>query len=410
MIELKSTTNDSSVGENVLNAHPSPPTSESFTTSSQGIEVDAKTASGGSESEPSQREFAQDWSDVKMPKAVDFALLDARRIDLDKPPEKPVPIFELLGQQICTAGNLTVISAQAKAGKTAVITGMLGAALHVEPLAGVPADEPDYLGFSARPHAGKAVVLFDTEQAPYDAWSLIHRSRKRAKASTLPENFRCYSVADVSTKQRREYLAAELQRASAACGGIHCVFIDGIADLCIDPNDIAESFGLVEELVQLAIKHACPIIIVLHENPSGTGQDYSKGRGHLGSQLERKAESNLRVIKDKEGVSTIFSDRCRRASIPKNNGALFEWSDALAMHVTVVPETEVDKDDKKRADQLPAVAEVFGKTRTPLSWGDLKQRIKDVVRVKDRAAERRINDWKALGMIKTHPKGGYVQS
>jgi hypothetical protein len=57
--------------------------------------------------------------------SVDLSELDARRIDLQVVPDKPVPIISLAGQQICTAGNLTEIGAQIKAGKSAVIGAML---------------------------------------------------------------------------------------------------------------------------------------------------------------------------------------------------------------------------------------------------------------------------------------------
>ncbi|MBN8420550.1 MAG: hypothetical protein J0L73_16650 [Verrucomicrobia bacterium] len=45
------------------------------------------------------------------------------------------------------------------------------------------------------------------------------------------------------------------------------------------------AYALVEHLAQLAINYVWPIIVVLHENPSGF--ETGKTRGHLGSQLAR---------------------------------------------------------------------------------------------------------------------------
>lgn len=337
---------------------------------------------------------------------LDMSVLDARRIRLTDPPPKPVSVYTLVGQQICTTGNLTNIQAQAKAGKTATLGCIIAAALASElhdpddPLAA-----PDFFGFSAAPHEGKAVILFDTEQAPYDAWSLVQRAVSRSWATDLPPNFRPYTIADVPTAKRRALLAAELKRASDECGGIHSVFIDGIADLCVDPNDATESNGLVEELVQLAIKHTCPIITVLHENPSGV--ETGKTRGHLGSQLERKAESNLRVVKDAKGVSTIYSDRCRRASIPKESGPRFAWDQKAGMHVTVHTEAKADKAEEKRKTEQPAVDAVFTGIVGNMTWSDLKKRIMDVCHLKERTAERRIDEWLNLGLILSPVKGEY---
>jgi hypothetical protein len=255
----------------------------------------------------------------------------------------------------------------------------------------------DLLGFTGQLHGGKAVVLFDTEQSPYDAWSLVKRAAERAGENTFPANFRCYLLADLSTPQRRQLLAAELERAAKACEGIHCVFIDGVADLCVDLNDSVEAFGLVDELVQVAIKYNCPIINVLHENPSG--RETGKTRGHLGSQLERKAESNLRVVKDAKGVSTIYSEQCRHASISKDDGPRFAWDSKAGMHSTVLTDAKADKVDEKRRDAQPAVDDAFAGAVGNISWSDLKKRIMERCHVKDRTAERRINDWLGLRLI-----------
>lgn len=353
--------------------------------------------------------------------AVDLTELDARRIRLTDPPEQPVPVFTLLSQQICTPGNLTVISAQAKGGKSAIVGAMIASTLAAEaPKAETESEteaedatpgwgtECDLLGFTAAAPAGRAVVLFDTEQSPYDAWSLVHRAALRARASSMPEHFRGYSLADVSTERRRAYLAAEMQRAHAECGGIHSVFIDGVADLCKSPNDDIEAFALVEHLAQLAIAYACPIIVVLHENPSGL--ETGKTRGHLGSQLERKAESNLRIAKDtKTGASTIFSERCRHACIPRDNGPRFEWSTPEGMHVTVEPETKESKAEAARKTEQPECQAVFAGHVGEISWTDLKLRIITVAHLSERSAKRRIQKWQAIGLIKQGTTGNYLR-
>jgi len=352
--------------------------------------------------------------------AVDFTELDARRIRLTDPPEQPVPVFTLLSQQICTPGNLTVISAQAKGGKSAIVGAMIASTLAAEaPKTNAEEDEKDevpawgtecdLLGFTAAAPAGRAVVLFDTEQSPFDAWSLVHRAALRAHASSMPDHFRGYSLADVSTEKRRAYLAAEMQRAHAECGGIHSVFIDGVADLCKSPNDDIEAFALVEHLAQLAITYACPIIVVLHENPSGF--ETGKTRGHLGSQLERKAESNLRIAKDaKTGASTIFSERCRHACISRDDALRFAWSTPEGMHVTVEPETKESKAETARKTEQPECQAVFAGHVGQMPYRELKQRIMENVHVAEPTAKRRIKLWLSLGLIKQGSTGCYLRA
>jgi hypothetical protein len=347
------------------------PTTPSSSQSSGAPGADPSTTTNGTGADPHTPTNATGA-------AVDLTELDARRIVLAHPPPQPVPVFTLLSQQICTAGNLTVISAQAKGGKSAIVGAMIASIMAEPPLTDADDDTPDaeppecdLLGFSAAAHAGHAVVLFDTEQSPYDAWSLVNRAALRARVSSMPENFRGYSLADVSTEKRRAYLAAEMQRAHAECSGIHSVFIDGVADLCKSPNDDIEAFALVEHLAQLAITYACPLILVLHENPSGF--ETGKTRGHLGSQLERKAESNLRIAKDgKTGASMVFSERCRHAAISRENGLRFEWSTPAAMHITVEAETKESKAEVARQTEQPECQAVFAGHLGEMVYSDLK--------------------------------------
>ncbi|OYW77057.1 MAG: hypothetical protein B7Z37_05940 [Verrucomicrobia bacterium 12-59-8] len=346
--------------------------------------------------------------------AVDFTELDARCIRLEQPPPQPVPVFTLLSQQICTPGNLTVISAQAKGGKSAIVGAMVASTVTVPPPADADDDTPDWepecdlLGFTAAAPAGRAVVLFDTEQSPYDAWSLVNRAALRAHVSSMPDHFRGYSLADVSTEKRRAYLAAEMQRAHEECGGIHSVFIDGVADLCKSPNDDIEAFALVEHLAQLAIAYNCPIIVVLHENPSGF--ETGKTRGHLGSQLERKAESNLRIAKDSRGVPLVFSERCRHACISRENGLRFEWSVPAAMHVTVEAETKESKAEVARQTEGMECQAVFAGHLGQMPYSELKQRIMTQVHVAEPTAKRRIKLWLSLGLIKQGSTACYLRA
>lgn len=325
---------------------------------------------------------------------VDLAVLDARRIDLEKPPPKPVPVIRLMGQQICTAGNLTVISAQAKAGKSAVVGVMLATLLSADQ---TKTDHLDLFGFAGQEPGKKAVVLFDTEQSPYDACSLVVRATARAGMQGLPENFRCYSLADIGIPQRRLLLNAELERAAQKCGGVHCVFIDGVADLCADLNDSQEAFGLVDDLVRLAIKYKCPVVNVLHENPSG--KEAGKTRGHLGSQLERKAESNLRVVKDAKGVSTIYSERCRHAAIPKEDAPRFAWNADAGLHTSISTNPKAERQAEERKNAMQAIERAFDGETGSVGWSDLKKKIMEICKVESRSAERRIKRWHELGLL-----------
>ena len=83
------------------------------------------------------------------------------------------------------------------------------------------------------------------------------------------------------------------------------VVIDGIADLQRNTNDLEESDALVGALMALSTKTNTHILCVLHTNP---GSD--KARGHLGSALQRKAESVIYVHRN-GACSVVEPQFCR---------------------------------------------------------------------------------------------------
>ncbi|MSU34356.1 MAG: hypothetical protein EXS36_04470 [Pedosphaera sp.] len=187
----------------------------------------------------------------------------------------------------------------------------------------------------------------------------------------------------------RLLLTLLLETAKADLGGVHSVFIDGIADLVLDVNDAAESNAFVAELHALAIQFECAIVLVIHLNPGGQAKGGTpKTRGHLGSQLERKSETNLRLDKD-EDVAVVWSDKNRHAPIPKDKGTRFEWSDEHRMHVSTTAGGR-SKFDAQRAQLLSEAQSVFlYSKRESLPWGEFIDRLKDQLRMKSKSGSRK---------------------
>jgi hypothetical protein len=329
-----------------------------------------------------------------------LAPLLERKFDFEKVLEKPSPVFTLCGQQIATAGNIISLYSQAKTGKSAVLSAMMASAFSEDSLC-------DFLGFTAAPNsAGKSLVHFDTEQSRYDADQLIRRALRRAEiVGPPPPWLRSYWLADIELSLRRSLLRDELEAAAKACGGIYCVLIDGVGDFVLDVNDIAETQNFVIELHALAIRYECPIVGVLHENP---GEKNDKQRGHLGSQLERKAESNIRLVKDSDGITVIYTEKSRHANIPQSAGHRFRWSDDDAMHTTF------DAGPKARPDALLGdkhfAAEIFNCSAAigGLSWAELHARICELAQIKQAGARRRFQRLLSLGFIEKNSAGFYL--
>lgn len=240
--------------------------------------------------------------------------------------ERPNPIYLLGGTTISTPGNLTAFYSQAKTGKSSLLGAMLAATM-TNPTSG-----HDTLGITGPNYAHHAVLHFDTEQSPYDWQQLLKSSLRRVGLVSPPPWLLSYTLTGLGPKECRELIAFAMKDARKRFGGIHSVIIDGLADLVIDPNDAEECFPLITSLQAAAIEYGTAVVLILHMNPNAEAN--SKGRGHLGSQLERKAESNITMEKDGEEITKVWATKQRGKSITKDRAIAFKWSDEHQMHRT----------------------------------------------------------------------------
>ncbi len=286
--------------------------------------------------------------EVKPPLDTIGPMLAARRFDINNPPPEPVSLFELAGHSIATAENIMVVQAKIKSGKSAAVGAMLAAPM--EP-------DGDCLGFTATNPKGLAVIHFDTEQSASDFFKVIKRTLRRAGRTTPPAWLYSYRVKGLPKAEIKKMIVAAMAMAAEECGGIYCVIIDGVADLCVDVNNPAETDPLVEEIESWAVKYTTLLVGVIHENH---GTDSGKTRGHFGSQLARKAETNLRLEKGKDEVTVIFADAARSAHFTKENGPRFRYCQEAQMHVSVGATNADEKGEEQHRKLAEAGEDLFG--------------------------------------------------
>jgi len=322
--------------------------------------------------------------------------IEERAFDITTTPIRPTPSFYINRVGISTAGNLTVISAASKAGKSAFISAMQASAMVVEDVC------RDFLGVSSDNLRSHAMLHFDTEQSRYDHHECVLRTLKRAGIAEPPPWFGSYCLTGKTAVELRAALVLKLKLARAAHRGIHSVCIDGIGDYVQDVNDATEANELVAQLQTLAMEYDCPIICIIHVNPNGT-----KTRGHLGSQLERKAETNLRLEKT-DDVTVVWSDRNRRAPIPKATGPRFMWSNECGMHVST--EAKAASKATAKATELRRVAEaVFAEAGSnTLAWKTFVGLLSKLEVLTKAGATKRLNAMKKAGVVAKNQAGQWT--
>lgn len=345
-----------------------------------------------------------DWSD---PLSIEALLQFA--FDPSKTFAEVTPRFSCNDIKISTSGNLTAILAQAKTGKSAFMAAMIAAAITKEE----DRNAIDTFGIIGERLDGRHLLHFDTEQSPADHHKLIKRTLKRAHLDQPPLNLESFCLTGLTVANRRRAVATLIEH-YAERGGIHSVFIDGIGDLCGNVNDSAEADNLLTEMTNLAINYDCPIICVLHQNPN-SANSAGKMRGHLGSSLERKAETNLILEKNAAGVTTVYADKTRGAPILKNAGPAFKWDDFHGMHRSTenpnTPETKARAKAQTKHDKLVnLVASVFPAGSQPMNYTDLKHAIMKNEDITSATAERRITALVNADLIIKSKDGLYVPS
>lgn len=197
-------------------------------------------------------------------------------LDLTKPAPIIKPIIEQNGMMIASLGNISAVVGAAKSKKTFLCTALVG---------GLLAEKGD---FGITPRLAK-VLWVDTEQSLLHVRKVTERIHRLAgwNESRNCGMLRTLTLREVEPKRRAEllYMAIELYQP-------HLVVVDGISDLMYNTNDIEESDRIVGQLMALSTEHNCHIICVLHTNPNS-----DKARGHVGSALQRKAETVIFVHK-----------------------------------------------------------------------------------------------------------------
>lgn len=134
------------------------------------------------------------------------------------------------------------------------------------------------------------MLYVDTEQSKCHCHKVLERILKLAGMPTDQETDRLvfFMLREYSPKQRRQII----NHALAADPEIGFVVIDGIRDLMYDINSPSESVDLINDLMRWSSMHDLHIHTVLHLNK---GDDNT--RGHIGTELNNKAETILQVTK-----------------------------------------------------------------------------------------------------------------
>lgn len=324
----------------------------------------------------------------------DMSALKSCELDFNNPPPVAQTIVSVNGVPLGTQGNLLCITGGEGTGKSNYVAALIAGAVKPENAEGI-----DTLGVSIEGNPkGKAVLFYDTEQSEVQLYKNVSTLLRRCGRDTMPEWFKAYCLTGMSRKERLKSIVLSMDKFHYQYGGIHLVVIDGIADLIRCANDEAESIAVVEELYRLAGIYNTCIVTVLHFIPNGL-----KLRGHLGSELQRKAAAILSIEKDTNpAVSVVKALKVRDGSPLDVPLMQFAWDKEKAMHAYLGEKPKEEKDRRKEEELVAVARELFSRKRF-IGYMELSEELQTAFEVKERTAKSYIRFMREKEIIVKSP-------
>lgn len=211
--------------------------------------------------------------------------------------EEPVPQFSFVSDGIGSApiGDIVAIKAKSKNGKT-----FLAAIFASVILGGKFGNIKPTMGDKSK------VLFFDTEQNRPNVQALLQRILiLRGWGEEHNDRLKVYSLREMHVLERLRYITKKIDKLRPTT-----VFIDGLADLAFDFNDIEQSQDVIIKISQMASSKGCTIFFVLHTNKNDTNM-----KGHLGTLAVQKCSDVFYIEKDEKSFFNVAETDCRNIPI-----------------------------------------------------------------------------------------------
>lgn len=220
-----------------------------------------------------------------------IVLWQSSRLSLTQSYEKAPEILKVHGSVIGTLGNFSASIGKAKSKKTFNVSAIVAAALK----------NGTVLRYAAElPEDKRKILYVDTEQSPYHCLKVMRRILRMAGLPTDRDSERLEFLA--LRKYTPEQRILIVEQAIYQTENLGLVIIDGIRDMVYDINSPGEATCIISKLMQWTDERQVHIHTILHQNKGD-----ENARGHIGTELNNKAETVLLVEKDKndEDVSKV---------------------------------------------------------------------------------------------------------
>lgn len=224
--------------------------------------------------------------------SLKLAQYEIKASDVIPAPEIALKIGDAV---VGTLGNILSIIGKAKSRKSFFITMAISVSISKDTIFNIFTNE-------LKPKQNN-VLYFDTEQGKYHVQMALKRICTLTGVKE-PPNLNVYGLRALNPIERLELIEYAIYNTN----NLGIVFIDGIKDLITSINDEEQATMIVSKLMKWSEEKNILITTVLHQNKGD-----NNARGHVGSELNNKAETVLSISKssDNELVSIVQPEMCR---------------------------------------------------------------------------------------------------
>ena len=203
-------------------------------------------------------------------------ILQQYRVDLSRNYPNPESAVTINDTPVITLGNLQSVKAKAKNGKTMFLSIIMSALIKGE-----------CLGITRLTGDDTKVLFFDNEQHVNTTANVVKRVHYLCGLSMEENDERMitYCLTPMEVDKRLEFIVEAIRKERPKVA-----FVDGIADLIWDINDLVLSEKCVDTLYKVAQECNTAVLCVLHENKADSNM-----RGHLGTILLKSGTDTFEV-------------------------------------------------------------------------------------------------------------------
>jgi hypothetical protein len=303
-----------------------------------------------------------------------FDKLNARRYQKDKAIPVENIAFTIQNKTIGCLQSFVTLSGLPKQGKSLFITSAIASAFTGQAIFDMKLTFPENRD---------RLCYVDTESSDYDYYKVLERMKRQMNKTELPENFDSFLFREDSHTDILQMIELYLKQ-HPDCS---ILIIDGVLDLIADFNNVEQSFSLIQWLKKISKVHNLLICLILH-----LGKKEGNTLGHIGSYLDRKSQSVLKVEKNKQQRTIDLTAQFLRSADDIDTIAIahngFEW--IQTKHTTETNQPIWTKDKIELINRV---------VKQPIEFKELIHDLSLVIGKSESTAKKILKEWINSGAI-----------